>query len=464
MASIQRIENKSGVTYRLTVTSGRDQSGKQIRHTKTWRPEPGMSERQVQKAVERAAFEFEQQLEQGYVADDRQTFEQYAAYVLEQKEQAGMRAKTIEHYRYCLKRINPEIGYLKLQEIRPQHLNRLYRSLAAPGKRNDQAKATPRAEIGKQLQAAGWSHAAAAKAAGISSATVDAICQGRTVNAESARKLCAALKEPKVERLFKLQKDERALSSKTVLEYHRCIHAILAQAEREMLVPYNAAAKATPPKLQRHDPSYFQPAQIMDILDALEDEPLKWRVIVHLLIVTGCRRGEIAALKWSKVDFKNEKIRIDATLLYSKERGVYENATKTGDVRFLKLPQETMQLLREYRREWSAQKLKIGDRWTGTQDYLFVQEDNGKPMPPDSITQWLRRFSERHDLPHIHPHAFRHTVASTLIHNGQDIVTVSRRLGHSRTSTTLDVYSHVIAEADADAADVIADTLLRKRA
>ena len=463
MASIQRVENKSGITYRITVTSGRDQTGRQIRHTKTWKPEPGLTERQMLKAVERAAYEFERQLEQGYVADDRQTFEQYAAYVLEQKERAGMKQKSIDHYAYCLKRINPEIGHLKLQEIRPQHLNRLYRSLAAPGKRTAGTKATPRVEIGERLKAAGWSHAAAAKAAGISSATVDAICQGRTVNAESAKKLCAALGEPKVERLFKLQKDDRTLSSKTILEIHRCIHAILAQAEKEMLVPYNAASKATPPKLQRSDPSYFQPEQIVGILNALEAEPLKWRVIVHLLIVTGCRRGEIAALKWSKVDFKNGKIRVDATLLYSKERGIFENQTKTGDVRFLKLPNETMQLLREYRREWAAFKLKIGDRWKGTVDYLFVQDD-GTPMSPDSITQWLRRFSDRHGLPHIHPHAFRHTVASTLIYNGVDVVTVAKRLGHSRVSTTEDLYAHAIAEADANASDVIADALLRKKA
>ncbi len=89
----------------------------------------------------------------------------------------------------------------------------------------------------------------------------------------------------------------------------------------------------------------------------------------------------------------------------------------------------------------------------------------GSVIHPDSLTAYFNRFSKQHpELPHINPHAFRYTVASVLINSGQDIVTVSRRLGHSRTSTTLDVYSHLIAEADADASEVIANALLRRKA
>lgn len=76
------------------------------------------------------------------------------------------------------------------------------------------------------------------------------------------------------------------LAPKTVDSYHRFISTVLAQAEREMLVPYNAAAKAVPPKLEHKEPNYFQPEEINAILEALETEPLKWRTIVLLLIVT----------------------------------------------------------------------------------------------------------------------------------------------------------------------------------
>ena len=65
-------------------------------------------------------------------------------------------------------------------------------------------------------------------------------------------------------------------------------------------------------------------------------------------------------------------------------------------------------------------------------------------MNPTSITAWLRKFSMRRGLPHINPHAFRHSVASILISAGTDIVTVSKQLGHAQVSTTGDIYSHVI--------------------
>ena len=84
----------------------------------------------------------------------------------------------------------------------------------------------------------------------------------------------------------------------------------------------------------------------MAILDALQQEPIKWRTITHLLIVTGCRRGEIMGLKWEKVDLENRKLRIDAALLYSPEVGLYETSTKTNDIRNLTIPAETVVLLR----------------------------------------------------------------------------------------------------------------------
>ena len=60
---------------------------------------------------------------------------------------------------------------------------------------------------------------------------------------------------------------------------------------------------------------------------------------MHLLLVSGCRRGELLGLKWDHVDWKNGQIHIDCTLLYAGDRGVYEGSPKTRDsVRMIKLP------------------------------------------------------------------------------------------------------------------------------
>ena len=136
MANIKRIDGKNGVSFKITVTQGRDMNGRQIRHYMTWVPEKKMTERQMQKAVERAASDFERQIEMGYQLDNRQTFAEYAEYFLEQKAREGLKYRTIEIYRMLLLRINQAIGHLKLADIKPQHLNRFYANLAEEGIRN----------------------------------------------------------------------------------------------------------------------------------------------------------------------------------------------------------------------------------------------------------------------------------------------------------------------------------------
>ncbi len=74
----------------------------------------------------------------------------------------------------------------------------------------------------------------------------------------------------------------------------------------------------------------------------------------------------------------------------------------------------------------------------------------------------MRKFSERHNLPHINPHAFRHTVASTLIFNHVDDVTLSSRLGHYSSEFTKKQYGHLMEKADRMNADILADVFLKK--
>ena len=90
---------------------------------------------------------------------------------------------------------------------------------------------------------------------------------------------------------------------------------------------------------------------------------------------------------------------------------------------------------------------------------MVFTKDNGEWLHPDSITRWLNNFSRDNGLPHIHPHAFRHTGASTMIANGVDLVTTAAELGHANANTTATIYAHQIAIARATAADVRAGCL-----
>lgn len=251
------------------------------------------------------------------------------------------------------------------------------------------------------------------------------------------------------------------LSAKTVLEYHRLISTVLDQAEKEGLIPFNVASKTTLPKVSKKEVNYFQPEQVAAIRDALDTEPPKWRMLTHLLLITGARRGEVLGLKWSAVDFAGNRVHICNNILYSPDVGIYEDTPKTvTSDRWVSLPSETMQLLRQYQIWQNTERLRLGEYYQN-QDFLFAQ-DNGNPMHPDSVTDWLSKFSKRHDLPHINPHAFRHTMASMLYFNGVDSVSISKRLGHAQVSTTANIYAHVMEAADQKNADILADVFLKK--
>lgn len=461
MAHIEKIEGKRGISYRFVVSNGFDAYGKRITHKMTWKPPEGMTPRQIEKAAHRAAMDFERSIEQGYTLDNKQTFAEYAAYVLELKERDGTKIKTLDRYRELMIRINQAIGHIKLADLRPQHLNAFYKNLAEPGIRQGAGSATAKIDLAAWLKENKKTRAGIAEAAGVAASTVSAAAQGKPIQETKAEAIAQAMGK-KLRDVFTVEENMEPLADKTVLAYHRLISIILTQAEKEMLVPYNAAAKATPPRAIKKAPNYFQPETISEILKALETEPLKWQLITHLLLVTGCRRGEIMGLKWEKVDFTHNRVTIDSALIVSPSKGVYESTTKTSDIRFLNLPAETMALLRQHKREQLRIQIANGDRWVNT-GYLFTR-DNGDRVHPDSITAWLNDFSKRHSLPHINPHAFRHTVASVLLANGTDIVTVAAQLGHASASTTESFYAHVIEETRTKATECIADVLLRKKA
>ncbi|MBO5126048.1 MAG: site-specific integrase, partial [Clostridia bacterium] len=216
-------------------------------------------------------------------------------------------------------------------------------------------------------------------------------------------------------------------------------------------------------KTEKKDVNYFQPEEVELIRDALEEEPIKWRTLTHLFLITDARRGEILGIKWEDCDFDGNRIHICRNVQYSPDKGIYITTpkTKTSD-RWVSMPAETMKLLRRYRAWQGSERLRLGEYFE-SQGFVFTQ-DNGSPMHPDSVTDWMKKFSKRRGLPHINPHAFRHTMASILYFNGADSVSISKRLGHAQVSTTANIYAHVIVKADEKNADILGDAFFSKKA
>lgn len=463
MANITPIKNKDGsVSYRIRVYKGRDAAGKPLKpYSMVYKPASGMTEKQIKKALEKQAVLFEEQCKKGYVSQNKQTFEQYSAYVLDLKKRNGLKETTYTRYKELLKRINAGIGYLKIAEIRPQHLNALYEQLANKGIKLTPTKAKCKEDLKAIIKQQAYTQETFCEKAGISITTLQSAFKGNYVLSDVAGRIATALNKP-VNSLFVFNDTQDTLSNKTILEHHRLISTILEQAEKEMLILFNPAHRASPPKAERPEVNYFQVEDIQRINECLSNEPIKWRLFVHLLMITGCRRGEIAGLQWDNIDLDKRKISIQGNLIYTKDKGVFLDTPKTKtSIRTVSVPEETIELIKEYKLWQIEQMMLCGSKWSKT-GFVFCK-DNGEAINPQSITAYLTKFSRRYDLPHINPHAFRHTMASVLNEQGIDIVTISKRLGHSKVSTTMDIYSHIMQKADENASDCIASVFLNQK-
>lgn len=464
MANIQERRDKNGklLSFSIRVFRGRGLDGKQLKPwTTTFDVSPTWKEDSARKKAEAFAAQFEAKCKSGEASDNRQTFAAYADYVIQLKEERdSLKHSTAVRYRELAKRIYPAIGHIKLKDLRVDQLNDLYTALGKKGEKKVSCRCTAKIDLESVIKKEKISRSKIAKEKNMASSTVCAAIAGKPISKKSAEKIADAL-GLKLEKAFNCFEEKASLSSKTVIEHHRFIHTVLQQAVKERIIPYNPASLAELPKVIKKKAQYYQPEEVEAIREALEKEPLKWKVLTHLFLITGARRGEILGLKWSEVDFENSKIHICNNVLYSPDRGIYEDTLKTSSSdRYIILPRETMRLLSEYKLSQQREITSLGEYYQD-RDFVFAQY-NGGAMHPDSVTDWMAKFSERHGLPHIHPHAFRHTMASILYFKHADSISISKRLGHAKVSTTTDMYSHIIAEADKNNAEILEDFFRKK--
>jgi integrase len=197
--------------------------------------------------------------------------------------------------------------------------------------------------------------------------------------------------------------------------------------------------------------------------------PIQLKALFGLAVFGGLRRQEICALRWSDLDLA--KGIVDITRAAERVKGgVSDKAPKNeSSARPVSLPPSVIALLKAHRKSQFEYRLSIGSKWQGT-DFVFARND-GQRIGITTATRELHRIIERYNaatdgdpLPLVGLHGLRHTHSTLLIAAGVDVRTVSGRLGHADTSTTLDIYSHFLKESDAKAAAVLEEILNTKHA
>jgi len=251
------------------------------------------------------------------------------------------------------------------------------------------------------------------------------------------------------------------LSAGTVETIHRALQSVFKFAKERSHIQINPMESVKKPKSQMTDKEVYSTDEISKVINLLEDEDPKWKLLVLLAIFTGMRRGEIIGLEWKHIDFENCVINVQQALTYTnKTYHVRQPKTKSG-IRSIGLPSQFLSELKIFHHQAKKDRIASAELWNNG-DYFFVFTSPrtienktvlGHPFNPSSVTTWWRRFTQRNELKFIPFHNLRHTSATWLIMSGENIKTVSARLGHSKIQTTLDIYTKALQEADKVASD-----------
>lgn len=199
--------------------------------------------------------------------------------------------------------------------------------------------------------------------------------------------------------------------------------------------------------------NYYDTEDINKMIFALDEEPVVYQLAILLALATGVRLGELLAIHESDFDRKNHSVVISKALSETKE-GRKLTGTKTNVTTVRHYPKELEDLIDQH---LEIEYLKK-DSLNVENDLIFTSM-KGDFMPKSTLQDWFRRFIKRHKLKKITFHGLRHTSATILLANGIPLKNVSERLGHSRASTTANIYAHAIPRIDKDASDVFSNIL-----
>ena len=254
------------------------------------------------------------------------------------------------------------------------------------------------------------------------------------------------------------------LSGTYTQKYHGLLYSMLGRAVKWQYIAVNPAASAEPPVEDTKESTSYTVEQVILLLDALEKEDLQWRTFFTLAIVSQMRRGELVGLDWNAVDFERECVVIKQSASYVPKDGQLLKGPKTAaGNRTVYLQPSMMKLLREHKQDQNTQRLSLGEVWVD-EGAVFTQW-NGKRMNVDSPSSKFRKLLASNGLPMIRLHDLRHTGATLLIvgEGGMDAVSVSKRMGHSRVSTTLDIYAHAFERQDKNIPKALEEKLKNAR-
>jgi integrase len=219
------------------------------------------------------------------------------------------------------------------------------------------------------------------------------------------------------------------------------LNQIFKYAVRHQYISENPVTNAERPKRQQQDKKpeikVLNPQQINSLLDAVDDP--EYNTFFMLAITSGARQGELIGLKWSDVFWNDNQIHIQRSFNHNR---MQPPKTKTSN-RKVDIGPAMMNALRRWR---------LQSDYSGNDDFIFPNKA-GKPMcQSHMLSRHFFKALRRAELPRIRFHDLRHTYASLKIEQGENLVYISKQMGHSSTTVTSTIYAHLINDKNFESA------------
>ncbi len=241
-------------------------------------------------------------------------------------------------------------------------------------------------------------------------------------------------------------------SPASVQRLHAVLHRALRDAQRWGLVARNVAALVERPRASRREMMALDPEQARSLMNAAAGERLE--ALYVLALTTSMRQGELLALRWPDVDLDRGALQVRGSLQRLPDGLTIVEPKTANSRRQVALTRAAVEVLRRHRVEQNEERLKLGGAWED--NGLVFANEVGRPI---EVRNLMRRsflpLLKGSSLPVIRFHDLRHTAATLLLGEGVHPKVVAEMLGHSRISTTLDLYSHVTPTMQRQAAEAL---------
>ena len=248
----------------------------------------------------------------------------------------------------------------------------------------------------------------------------------------------------------------RKLSDSMVRGVHMMLHQALEMAVTERLIVKNPTKGTTIPKKNYAEKQILCDSQLEIFKEAIKKEPY-WSDLFYVEIMTGLRKGELCGLKWSDIDFKNNVIYVNKTLVYQKyleddKRTYHLEAPKTRhSIRAVPMNSITKKYLQK---QLELKKIVERKHHKIKTDFIFVSRKN-TPLNTNvymsAIRTVVNNINEHREIDDLFAyfggHKFRHTFATRCFEQGISPKEVQKYLGHATISMTMDLYTHVMEES-----------------